>query len=87
MAIVMINAHREDTLDVTRIEHEQPIKAFGTNGSNESLRDRVRLWRLDRRTNDANPRTLKHLVEAAGELAVAIANQEANRFRPVRKGP
>jgi hypothetical protein len=39
----MINEHRQKPLDVTCIEYEQPIEAFGTNGPNESLRDPVRL--------------------------------------------
>ena len=58
MAIVMNNEDREHAFGVTRIEHEQPIEAVGTDGSNESFRDPVRLWGLDRRPNDANPRTL-----------------------------
>ena len=85
--IVMINEHRENALEVTRIANEQPIETFGANGPNEAFRDPVRLRYLNRRAHEANAGALKHLIKAACEFAIMIANQEANRFRAVRERP
>ena len=73
--IVMINEHRENALEVTRIANEQPIETFGANGPNEAFRDPVRLRYLNRRAHEANAGALKHLIKAAREFAIVIANQ------------
>jgi hypothetical protein len=78
MAVVMINEHGNICSTLPGIQNEKPIKALTTNGPNESLRDPVRLWCLNRRADGANAGSPKHLIEAAREFAVVIANQEAN---------
>jgi hypothetical protein len=86
MPVVMINEDGEDTFKVTRTQNEQPIGALGTDGPNESFRDRIRLRRLNRRANDTNAGAPKYVVKAAREFVIAIPNQPANRFRALTDG-
>src|SRR6266536_837485 len=60
------------------IEDQQPVEALGTDGSDESLGDRVRLRRPHRRLHDPNPLAAEDLVEGSDVLAVAVTNEEAN---------
>jgi hypothetical protein len=73
--MVMINEHR--ALEVTRIANEQPIETFGMNGPNEAFRDPVGLRYLNRRAHEAHAGALKHLIKAAREFAIVIANQQS----------
>jgi hypothetical protein len=76
----MINEHRQDPFQVTRVEDQHPIEALGTNGSHESFRDPVRLRCLNRRPHRPNASGLKHVIEAPREFAIAIPNQETDRL-------
>jgi hypothetical protein len=80
MSIVMNDEHRKNALKMTRVGDQQPVEALGPNGPHESLRDAVRLRRLNRRAHDPNARAAKHLIEASREFAIPIPNQQANRF-------
>lgn len=48
MPVVMINEDGEDTFKVTRTQNEQPIGALGTDGPNESFRDRIERYECRR---------------------------------------
>jgi len=69
------------------IEDQQPIETPRADGPHKSLGHPVLLRRAKRCANDLDPLAAKHLVKRAGEFLVPIANQESNRFRPVRQGP
>ena len=71
MPIVMIAEGREHALEVTGIQNEKPIEAFSMNGPYKSFGDPVRLWCLDRRRNNSDPRAPKDVVKGAGEFAIA----------------
>jgi hypothetical protein len=60
------------------IDWEMAIPAFGADGSDEPLGDGVRLRRPHRRPDDPESVRAEHLVEGAGVLAVAVADQEAH---------
>jgi hypothetical protein len=62
---------------VAAVEDQQPIQAFGANGSDEALGDGVCLRRPHGRLDDPGPGAGEHLVEGAAVLAVAIADQQA----------
>lgn len=80
MSVVMINEHRQDPFQVTRVEDQHPIEALGTHGSHQSFRDPVRLRCLDRCPHGPNASAVKHVIEAPRECAIAIPNQETNRL-------
>src|SRR6266508_3987158 len=69
------------------LEDQQPVEALGARGSDEALGDRVRFGRADRRSDDLDVFAAEDGVEVTRELAVAIADQEANRRRSFRQGP
>ena len=59
------------------LQDEQPVEAFGAGGSDEPLGDGVCLRRPHRRLDGAGASAAEHLVERAGVLAVAVADQQA----------
>jgi hypothetical protein len=87
VSIVMVNKNRQNALEVTRTHNEQPIEALGPHRSNKSLRDSIRLWRLNRRPSDPNADRLKHVIKAAREFSIVIPDQQANRFRSLSERP
>ena len=66
--------------DVARSHSQHPIQTFGSDGSDEPFRDPIGLRHLNWRANDSGPLRLEHCIEAAGELAIVIAKQKANRL-------
>jgi hypothetical protein len=68
MAIVMINEHCENALEVSRVQNQQPIEALRTSGPDESFGDPIRLRCLNRRANDAYASALEHLNKAPREI-------------------
>jgi hypothetical protein len=60
------------------IQDQQPVQALGANGSDEALRDRVRLRCSHRRLHEPNALAFEDLIERAAVLAVAVADQEAD---------
>ena len=87
MAIVMINEHCENALEVSRVQNQQPIEALRTSGPDESFGDPIRLRCLNRRANDAYASALEHLNKAPREFAVVIAQQKTNRLRSFSEHP
>src|SRR5207247_8367095 len=87
MAVVMINEHGEDSLEMPHVHDQQPIQTFRANRPYKSFRDPVCLRRLNRCPNDANAGTLKHVVNARCEFAIMVANQYSHRVRAVGERP
>src|SRR5437868_2794055 len=87
IAVVTINEHRERAFEVTSVHHQQPVQTFGPDGANEPFRDPIRLRDLNRRANDSGALGLKHRIEAVGEFAIVIVNQETNRVRALSDRP
>jgi hypothetical protein len=87
VAVVVVGEDPEHLLEVSSAEDQTPVEALGAGGANEALGDGVRLRRSHRRANDLEPFAAEHVVEAARELAVSIANQEAERRRAFRERP
>jgi len=57
---------------------QQLVKALGAHRPNPAFRVRVRIGRLHRRQQHLGALGAEHVVEAAGELRVAVAEQEAS---------
>ena len=79
MAIVVIDEHRERPFEMLRIHDQRPIQTFGSDRSDEPFGDPIGLRHLNWRANDSGSLRFEYRIEATRELAIVIANQEANR--------
>jgi hypothetical protein len=77
MDVVVVDVDAHDAFEVAAVEDQQPVEAFGADGSDESLGDGVCLRRPHRRLDDPDAAAVEHLVEGAAVLAVAVADQQA----------
>jgi hypothetical protein len=66
-----------------RVEDQYPVEQFSADGADPSFGDRVRSGRSYGCAQDADAFAGEHGVEDAGELAVAIPDQERERSRAV----
>ena len=74
MRVVVVREHAKYALGVSTIHDQEPIEALRADGADEALGDRVRSdWCLD----DLSALAGEDGVEVARELAVAVADQEA----------
>ena len=85
--VVMIDEDVDGVLKMLRVQDQEPVQTFGPNSPHEPFRDPVRLRGLNRRPNNTHVLGLEHGVEAARELAIAVANQKPNRFLSLNERP
>jgi len=64
----MIDEYSERPHEMPCVHDQQPVKALGPNGPNEPLRDPIRLWDLNRCTNDSRALGLKDGVFVAEDF-------------------
>ena len=81
--VVVVDKDSEHALEVASVHDQEPVEALGADGADETLGDRIRLRGPHRRLDDLEGFACEHGVEIASELAVAVANQEAKRSRPL----
>ena len=62
---------------------EHPVGAFGPGGEDPALREGIRSWALGRDLEGFDAFAGEHRVEGVGELAVAVADQEAQMACPL----
>ena len=79
----MADACPHDLLQVAVAEDQDPLEAFASQASHPALRVRLRPWRPHRRPDHADTLATEDFVEAARELAVAVADEEAHRLLPL----
>src|SRR5215218_6111000 len=77
VAVVVLDIHPEDLLQVTTANDQQPVQALGANRPDPTLRVGVRVRRLDRRDEHLGALGAEHVVESATELRVAVAEHKA----------
>jgi hypothetical protein len=77
--VVALEVLAEDALKVARVADQEPVEALCADGSDEAFGRGVRDGRADRRLEGADPFAREHGVEGAGELAVAVSDQELRR--------
>src|SRR6266545_2429636 len=85
LAVVVQRVNPQDVLEVAAADDQEPVEAFRSDGADEPLREGVRLRRLHRRVDHPNSFAAEDLVEARGELAVAIMDQEARPLEQARE--
>lgn len=63
--------------------NEHPVGAFGPRGEDPALREGIRSWALGRDLERFDAFAGEYRVEGVGELAVAVADQEAQLVGPL----
>ena len=81
VAFVVLHEDAQHALELPPVDDEEPIETLGPDGADEALGDRIRPRRSNRRPDDLDPFAVEDRVEVTSELAVAIADQEAERRR------
>ena len=74
----MLDVDPKDLLEVAAAHDQQPVQALGTDSAHPALRVGVCLGRPDWGHQDFGVLRPEHVVEAAGELRVVVAEQEAD---------
>src|SRR5512132_3895658 len=77
MTVVVVDIDPEHTLQVPSPDDQQPVKALGPDRPYPSLRQGVRVGRLYRRDQHLGAVRAEHVIEARGELRVAVAEHKA----------
>jgi hypothetical protein len=80
MAVVMVGIGAEDVLELAAAEDEQPIEALAADAADPALGVGVRVRRLHGCADHGDPFALEDEIAAAGELGVAIVDQQAKRL-------
>ena len=75
----------EHDLEVAAVEDKESVQALPADGTDESLGDRVGAGRLDRGLDNPDALGGEDGVEGAGELGVAVADQELDRRRALHQ--
>jgi hypothetical protein len=78
VGVEMLDVGPKDLLQVAAADEQQPVQALGTDGPHPALGVRVRCGRPDGRHQHRATLRADHVVEAAGELRVMVADKEAH---------
>jgi hypothetical protein len=76
LGVVVLEVVDEHPAEVVLVAEQEPVEAFAADGADEALRVGAGDRRADRREDDADRLAREDLVEDAGELAVAITDEE-----------
>jgi hypothetical protein len=79
MLVVMPDVIAKDCFEMMTAENERPVETLFSDGPYPALRDRVRTRRSHRCLDHLDTFGGEHLVEASGELRVAVSDQEPER--------
>jgi hypothetical protein len=77
VGVVVLDIDPKDLLEVATPDDQQPVQALGAHRPDPALRVGVRVRRLHRRQQHLGALGAEHVVEAAGELRVVVAQHEA----------
>jgi hypothetical protein len=78
-SVVMADVLAKFPFEVTVVQNEQPVEAFGAHGPHPALCVGIGPGRSDWRLDHPDALGAKHLVEAGRELGVPIPDQELDR--------
>lgn len=77
MGVVVVDVVAEKPLEMPSSENERPVQTLRTHRFHPSLGERVRLRGANRCEDHLDTLGSEDLVEGAGELGIAVADQEA----------
>jgi hypothetical protein len=76
VAVVMLDVLVKDDFEMSTTEDEDPVETFSSYRADEALSEGVGTGRSNRSPDDPDAPGEEDLVEAGGELGVAISDQE-----------
>jgi hypothetical protein len=79
VGVVVLDVDPKDLLEVAAPDDQQPVQALGAHRPDPAFRMGVRVRRLHRRQQDLGALEAEHVVEAAGELRVVVAQPKRSR--------
>jgi len=91
--VVVPGPFGEDSAQVSFAKRNQIVQAFTPDSSDCSFAKTVRLWRLDRRSQNLQSKASDRLIQMLRKLCISIADQEAvaviirNRFPELLQRP
>jgi hypothetical protein len=77
MGVVVLDVDPQHLLEVAPADNQQPVQSLGADRPDPAFGVGVGVGRLDRRDQHLSALRLEHVVEGAGELGVAVAEQES----------
>ena len=80
VGVVVADIGVQEAIEMPTAQDERPVKELGSNRPHPSLSEGVGLRGSDRGEDHPGPFGLEHLVEGAGELLIAVADEEAHRW-------
>jgi hypothetical protein len=83
MQVVITGIDAKHVLELAPAEDEQPVEALPAHTADPALGVCVRVRRLHGCADHGDPFALEDIVEAVGELRVAIVDQQAQRLLPI----
>ena len=83
VSIVMGHVDRKHTEKMTLTKDQQMVQTLAASTTDETFHDGVRFRRLVRRAHRPNVRASQQLIEGAGELGIAIVDEEAHMLVPI----
>ena len=79
VGVVVVDEDAEHMFALATVHDQEPVEAFGADGADKALGDRVGFRRSQGCLDDLDAFAGEDRVEVAAELAVAVADQEAKR--------
>jgi hypothetical protein len=80
VAVVVLDILVDDSIEMSTAKDQHPVQTFAADSADEAFSEGVGLRRPNRSTDGPNAIGAEDLVEAGGELGVAIADQECDRL-------
>jgi hypothetical protein len=87
VGVVVLDVRAQDALELSAADDQKPVEAVAADGADPAFGERVRLRHPERGADDLDAFALEDGVEGAGELAVAVVDQEADRRRSLGQRP
>ena len=75
--VVALDEDAKQAFQMPPIQDQKPVETLGADGTDKAFGERIRLRRSHRCLDDPDAFAGEDRVEAARELAVAVAEQEA----------
>ncbi len=85
VGVVVVDVDAEHMLELPPTGDQDPVEAVAPGGAYPALGERVRLRCPERCADDLDAFAPEDLIESAAELAVAIVDQEPDRYRAFRE--
>ena len=79
----MADVDAEDAFEVAAVDDQEPVEALAADGADPPIDEGVRAGCPYRCADRPDGVGAEHLIEGRRELAVAVADQEPDRLRPV----